>query len=192
MNKTSYNKTVIIYLIGLAGSGKYTISQNISVHNYKVVDNHLINNPILALLDLDGVTPIPKIAWDAISHIRSTVFGFIQHDYTTNYVFTNELLESPVDHDIYNQVLNISALRNSIFVPVKLIISPEELARRIVFPERKKQLKTTNIDEAYTNKKSIKITHNNLLELDITNLKADGAAEKILFHVDHLKNIMSQ
>lgn len=180
------DKTVTIYLIGLAGSGKYTIAKEISKNGYKLIDNHLINNPILSLLDLDGISPIPKIAWDAIYDIRNAVLKFIQKDNHANYVFTNELLETNIDRDIYNRVLNTAIKRNSIFVPVKLQISSEELARRIVSRERQKLFKTTNIDEAYNFKELINITHKNLLELDITNLEANKVSSKILFHVARL------
>lgn len=177
------DKTVIISLIGLAGSGKYTIAKEISENGYKLIDNHLINNPILSLLDLDGISPIPKIAWDAIYHIRNAVLEFIQEDSHTNYVFTNELLKTDIDRDIYNKVLNAAIKRNSIFVPVKLQISSKELARRIVSPERQQLFKTTNIDEAYNPKELINITHENLLELDITNLEANTVSSQILLHV---------
>lgn len=43
-------RPVTLYLIGFAGTGEYTIAKEIANHGYKVVDNHLINNPIFSLL----------------------------------------------------------------------------------------------------------------------------------------------
>ena len=58
--------TVILYLIGKAGTGKYTIAKEIEKSGFSLCDNHLINNPIFSLLNLDGQSPVPQFAWDAI------------------------------------------------------------------------------------------------------------------------------
>jgi hypothetical protein len=50
MNHSEY-KNCIIHLIGFAGVGKLTIAREIvSKTNAKLVDNHLINNPILSII----------------------------------------------------------------------------------------------------------------------------------------------
>ena len=85
---------ITIYLIGFAGSGKYTIAKEIAKYGYKVVDNHLINNPIFSLLDLDEKTPIPENARLFTRKIRHVVLDFVSHDQKANYVFTNELVEA--------------------------------------------------------------------------------------------------
>ena len=43
----------IIYLIGYAGTGKYTIAKELEKSGYVICDNQLINNPINALLNYD-------------------------------------------------------------------------------------------------------------------------------------------
>lgn len=40
---------ITLYLIGFAGTGKYTIAKELVKFGYKVIDNHLINNPIFSL-----------------------------------------------------------------------------------------------------------------------------------------------
>lgn len=102
MNIASESFPCTIYLIGHAGVGKYTIAKELSDFNFKVVDNHLINNSIFSLLDLDGVTPIKENAWETISEIRKSVLGFVCQDTVSNYVFTNELQEEKCDHVIYS------------------------------------------------------------------------------------------
>lgn len=37
---------ITLYLIGFAGTGKYTIAKELAKVGYKLVDNHLINNSI--------------------------------------------------------------------------------------------------------------------------------------------------
>ena len=89
---------VILYLIGFAGTGKYTIAKELAKHGYKIIDNHLINNPIFSLLDLDEGTPIPDRAWNAIEKIRQVILNFIAQQPPANYVFTNVILEDDEDH----------------------------------------------------------------------------------------------
>jgi hypothetical protein len=115
---------ITLYLIGFAGTGKYTISKELAKSGYKVIDNQLVNNPIFSLLDLDGVTPIPDKAWDAIGKIRNSVFDFIAHHPSANYVFTNELLEDRDDHAFYERMVQEAERRESLFIPVKLHIAP--------------------------------------------------------------------
>lgn len=71
--KKETKEPVTIYLTGKAGVGKYTIAKQLAEHNFKILDNHLINNPIFSLLDLDRASPIPQDAWVAVSRIRWVV-----------------------------------------------------------------------------------------------------------------------
>ncbi|MBX9831310.1 hypothetical protein K2X40_05105 [Candidatus Babeliales bacterium] len=180
-------QTVMIYLIGLGGVGKYTIAQHIAHHGYKVIDNHLINNPILSLIDLDGTTPISPTAWFAISRIRRAVFDFIMLDYEKNYVLTNELLET--DSGLYERVMEIADARESLFVPVKLTIVKAEHIKRVTSPGRAERFKSTSTEDARLDQQLISISHPHLLELDVTNLTAQEAAEKILTHTEKIQKL---
>lgn len=172
---------ITIYLIGHAGVGKYTIAKELSKFNFKVVDNHLINNPIFSLLDLDGTTPIKVDAWKAINEIRKSVLGFVCQDTQSNYVFTNQLLEEKIDHVIYNQVKNTAEARESIFIPVKLIISDEsEHKKRISNPQRKERFKETTLPLDRIAKGLIQIQHPNLKYLDITHLTPAQVVKHLL------------
>lgn len=172
--------TIILYLIGVTGTGKYTIAQEIAKEGFKVVDNHLINNPIFSLLPLDGITPVPNAAWEAIESIRQAILSFIAQDTVSHYVFTNELLETDYDHGIYQQIVEMATIRHSLFVPVKLLISPEENKHRIINPLRKERFKVTNLAEASLPKTLIHIDHPRLITLDVTHLTASAAAMSIL------------
>lgn len=172
--------TIIIYLIGRSGSGKYTIAKHIEKYGFKVVDNHLINNPVFSLLDLDSVTPVPDSAWEAIGQIRTRVFDFMSKEYKNNYVLTNELLEDEGDHQCFKQVQEMAERRGSLFVPIRLHLSQEENARRIQMPERTLRFKSTRIDDAAYEKPLIQINHPNLIDIDVNHLTAEAAAQQIM------------
>ena len=51
-------QNTIVLLIGFAGTGKYTIGRELCERTgAKLIDNHLINNPIFKVTNADGVTP---------------------------------------------------------------------------------------------------------------------------------------
>lgn len=180
--------TYIIYLFGHPGTGKYTISQELMKHDFIVCDNQLINNPIFALLNYDGFSKIPEFGWDAIGRIRTVVFDFITMEQNHNYVLTNCLYENEGDRDCYIQVETMALKRNSIFIPVKLLISEEEHLRRITVPSRRARWKSIDPQDVYQREQLIHIDHPHLLELDVSALSAAQAAENILEYAFKLKN----
>jgi len=179
---------ITLYLIGFYGTGKYTIAKEIAKFGYKVVDNHLINNPIFSLLDLDGKTPIAENAWISVRKIRHIVLDFIVQDQKSNFIFTNALLEEEGDWKIYNLIKETAEKRGSLFIPLKLIVSREEHMKRITHPDRKARFKTTNPAEVHKEKEMIKIDHPRLMEVDVTHLSAADAAKEILNLVEKLNN----
>ena len=83
----------IIYLIGYSGTGKYTIAQELAKQGYIICDNQLINNPIFALLEYDGIKDILESGWDAIGKIHRIIMEFLGNIKDGNYVLNNELLD---------------------------------------------------------------------------------------------------
>lgn len=179
---------ITLYLIGFAGTGKYTIAKELAKFGYKVIDNHLINNPIFSLLDLDGITPIPDKAWVAIGKIREAVFQFITDHPPANYVLTNILLDDADDHAFYERMVQAATRRGSLFIPVKLLIASHEREKRIKTAERKERFKTHVSPPEEQQKGLIQIDHSHLLELDVTHLSAAQAAAAILEFVEEIEN----
>jgi GNAT superfamily N-acetyltransferase len=188
MRNSDMTRPITLYLIGFAGTGKYTIAKEIAKSGYKVVDNHLINNPIFSLLDLDDETPIAENAWISVRKIRHIILDFIAQDQKSNFIFTNALLEKEGDWKIYNLIKETAEKRGSLFVPLKLILSPEEHEKRIASPDRKARFKMTNLAEVHIKKEMIKIDHPHLTKIDVTNLSAGEASEKILSFVKSLES----
>lgn len=177
---------ITLYLIGFSGTGKYTIAKEVAKSGYKIVDNQLINNPIFSLLDLYNIPHVPGKAWKAIDQIRKIVLDFMAQNQEFNYILTNELLEG--EHELYNQIKDVAEKRNSLFIPVKLFISPEEHEKRVINPERKERFKSIEPIEAWERKALITISHPHLLEVDVTHLSPLQAAREILNFVESIRN----
>ncbi|MBA3953714.1 hypothetical protein H0X48_00135 [Candidatus Dependentiae bacterium] len=186
-------ENVIIYLIGFAGTGKFTIAKELSLKTgAHIVDNHLINNPIFSVIHTDGSTPIARAAWQKVSVIREAVYTTIEDisPRKWSFVFTNELIEgSAVDQKIFNRVASIAESRNSIFVPIRLVCDLEELYRRVESVERSSRYKLTDPKVAksvFEHASVLKISHPLALTLEVTCLSAQESAAKIIEYINNL------
>ena len=174
----------IVYLIGKAGIGKYTIANELSKHNYILCDNHSINNPIFSLLKLDqkNNNGISDFAWECIEKIRDSVFDFITYDISNNYILTNELYNND-DYDlwIFNKVKNITLKNGSTLIPIRLHLNNrDEHEKRVRNPDRKLKYKLTDPTKIRYDNNLINIESENFFDLDITKLSLDETVKKIL------------
>ena len=77
-SKATIDNTLII-LIGFAGTGKYTIGRELCERTgAKLIDNHLINNPIFKVVNADGVIPLPAAVWGKVKEVRRIVYDAIR------------------------------------------------------------------------------------------------------------------
>jgi DUF438 domain-containing protein len=180
-------KNTLIYLIGFAGTGKYTIAKEIAkLAGFRVVDNHLINNPIFTVVQIDGTNPVPEEIWVKVREVKKIVFDAITElsPPEFNFVFTNELVEgNPKALDSYQKIEKLAINRNSIFIPVRLVCEADELAKRISTDEREIMYKVTDKKRAYNMVKEFEVlkpNHPNCLTVDVTRLSPIEAAEYIL------------
>jgi DUF438 domain-containing protein len=181
------NDAIIVYLTGKPGIGKYTIAKALAKnYDFIICDNQLINNPIFELLQYDGYATIPDFAWDAIARIRTEIFALLTKVPQNNYILTNCLAENDEDKKLYEEVEHMAHLRNSIFIPVRLSITKEKHLKRIVQQERRARWKSIDPREADDHGPMLSITHPNLLELDITTLAPENAAEAIAKHIEKI------
>lgn len=184
-------KNTHIYLIGYPGTGKYTIAKamkEIEPH-FKLVDNHLINNPVFSIIEQDGKTPLPQQVWDNIGKIwdviTDTMVNLSSPD--ASFIMTNFLREGCADDGPWFEEVRDMAedKRGSLFIPVHLHCDPEENKKRIVRPDRAKRMKHTDpdaVDDWHENDAIITIDHPNFLKLDVNDLSPQDAAKAILSH----------
>ncbi len=180
--------TKIIYLSGKPGFGKYTIAKALaSKYGFIICDNQLINNPIFELLQYDGYTSIPEFAWDSIARIRTEIIKFLTKIPENSYVLTNNLYESERDRNLYEQVKYMAEARDSLFIPVRLSLNQQEHLKRGTQPERRIRWKSIDPQDVYIEAPLLSISHPHFLELEVSNLSAEDAADEIMNHIEKLK-----
>lgn len=191
-----YPNTCVL-LLGFAGTGKLTIAQALApIIGAKIVDNHWINNPIFGLVETDGQTPLPASIWDQIQKVREAVLDTIATLSRANssFIFTYVGIDGdPYDRRSYELMLRAAEKRNAMFVPVRLICSETELARRIIMPERKDKLKESDAFAAIRRNRTLKVLdpkHINQMTLDVTDFSAIEAAQAIERHISGLRKII--
>ena len=182
-----------IYLLGMPGTGKYTVAQGIAARTgFRVVDNHLINNPVFSVVRVDGKTALPREVWKHAGDIGRVVFECIRtlSPPEFSFVLTNALYhDQPEDHAWFADIAALAASRNALFIPVRMIVSDtEEHRRRITDPQR--DLRMKEIDPAgadrYAARAVLMPNHPHLLSLDVTHMAAEDVTEKILLHAAQL------
>jgi len=184
-------RNTIVVFIGFAGTGKYTIGRELCRRTgAKLIDNHLINNPLFTVVKTDGVTPLPKAIWAKVRAIRQVVYETIRElsPPEMSFVFTIQLFEDdPLDHEGFADLLELARTRKSLLVPVRLLCEVDELCRRIVNPGRAEMLKDINADSARRRAADHSVlnpSHPNLRTIDVTHKSAEESAEKILEEIN--------
>lgn len=182
-------KNTIIYLLGFPGTGKYTIAKEICKQaDFRLVDNHLINNPLFTLIENDGKTLLPQRIWDNVGRVWEAVMDTIIHVSPPHYSFvlTNALSDQGEnDRAWFERVKGAAEQKKAVFIPVRLACSVEEMEKRIVQPDRKTRMKEINPESPKRNAENYTVLttdHPNLLNLDVTSLTPQEAAATILNH----------
>lgn len=182
-------QNTIIHLIGFSGIGKYTIAKElVALSGARLVDNHLVNNPVFSVIDLRNGGTLDENVWEQTRQVRHIVIDTIRtispQDYS--FIFTNCLLQSdPDDHKVLNEIQELAASRSGHYVPVRLLCSEEENIRRKSHSQRLERMKPVNTSgtpRVHAEEEVIHIDHPNLLELDVTHLSVQEAVEKIMQH----------
>lgn len=197
LTKVRGNKlqNTMIVLIGFAGTGKYTVGRELcELTGAKLIDNHLINNPVFKVVNPDGISPLPAAIWDKVKAIRTIVYEAIRElsPAELSFVFTIELFEkSPGDQKAFIDLQELAAARGSLFVPVRLLCEVEELCRRVVDPSRVQMMKLINPEAARRRSAEETVldsTHPNVLTIDVTAKTSSETVEIILRHLEEIKS----
>jgi hypothetical protein len=183
-----------VHILGFAGAGKLTIAKQLAQRIPVIlVDNHFINNVVLGLIEPDGVTPLAPGVWVNIRKVRAVVLETIQYHAKAgrSFVFTNEILEGEaLAEQACEDIARVAQARGAVYVPIRLLISPQELARRVASPERVSKLKEIDIDAALRKAETRRVfapANYKCVDLTVTNLSPVQAADEIARHLSTIE-----
>lgn len=164
MEHQSYENCIVL-LMGFSGVGKLTTAKELAKHpNFKLADNHTWINPVFGLINQDGLTPVPKAAWEKVGKICDVVFETMHELSPKNFSFvlTQEMIEGDEYPKIfYQRVCKLVEHRKSIFLPVRLECNEEEIVKRVKNAERRKHCKTIDSDRSAQLTRHSEVFHTN-------------------------------
>ena len=137
-------ETCVVFLLGYPGVGKRTVGAELAeLLDAVLVDNQLINIPLLTLFKWDGKFAIPMEIWDRVVPIREAVLGTIEDlaPKSNSYVFTSVLQDDEEDAAHYERIRSLAHRRGSLFLAVVLDCDVEEQVSRIDNPDRIARMK---------------------------------------------------
>ena len=175
-----------IYINGYPGVGKLTIAKellNLLPSPAKLLDNHLLIDPVAALLDR-GSGEYQSLR----KRLRLTVLSAIAESSelkSTTLIFTDQQSSSAVGSDVAQDYYNAAKTRGCPFYSIRLLCSEQENLRRAVNEERKiggtTKLMDIDIIKRMRNEEDIYSFGGDYeLSLDVTSLSAEEAAREIL------------
>lgn len=129
----------VVLMLGPPATGKRTVGGRLAgLLGGVLVDNALVNRPLLELLQWDGVAPLPEGFWDRVAPVRDAVMRTIE-DFgppTTSYVFTNVIEEGPGAAAAVDRIRSLADRRGALFLPVLLRCDIDVQVGRIATPDR--------------------------------------------------------
>ena len=131
--------TCVVFMLGYPGMGKRTIGSHLAgLLDGVLVDNALINRPVLELFRWDGVELLPPGVFDYTSPILDTVLAAIEDlaPPSNSYVFTNVIEAGPTAVDEYDRIRSAAHRRGSLFLAVMLTCDIDAQVSRIDNPDR--------------------------------------------------------
>ncbi|TXR57593.1 hypothetical protein [Quadrisphaera setariae] len=129
----------VVFMLGYPGTGTRTVGGHVAAQLGGVlVDNALINRPVLEVLQWDGVAPLPEGVWDRVVPIRDAVLGAVEDlaPPSTSFVFTNVLEDEPSAAPAYERIRSLAHRRGSLFLAVMIECDVDAQVSRIDTPDR--------------------------------------------------------
>ncbi|KAK3904054.1 hypothetical protein C8A05DRAFT_14037 [Staphylotrichum tortipilum] len=176
-----------IYLNGYPGVGKLTVAKELCklLPHSKVVDNHLLIDPVAAVFDrtAEEYRPLRQVLRRAV--LTSIATAKSTEDVT--FIFTDSQSSNSLGRSSAADYQNAAATRGSLFIPIVLTCDSEENLKRASGGGRgSSDTKLTDLDtlrDIREKEDLFRFEDDNQMDLDITCLPPSEAAAKILQHV---------
>ncbi len=186
-------KTAIVFLLGYPGVGKRTVGTALVKKLEGVlIDNQLINVPILTLFKWDGKLQLPPGVFEYTTPIRQAILDAIEKvaPVTNSYVFTNvlEASDSEASQREYDKLLALAERRGSVFQAVRITCDPEVQVTRIDTPDRRARLKGSDPEGYRWFTENVPLwwpPEDELLTIDTTTATPEESADQIYKHISH-------
>lgn len=179
----------IVHINAFPGTGKLTVArllvEKLSALNAKLVHNHLLIDPAGAIL------PRSSKDYQSLRHaIRAAVFTTLIRSpdtFDSLYIFTDFQSSDQLGSSVVSEYESAAKLRNCAFIPVILSCTKKENLSRLTSQERELHGKLTDRavmsrirdhDEVHRFE-----NHSFQLDLEITNVEPDVAADLIYNHI---------
>ncbi len=178
-------ETCVVFLLGYPGVGKRTVGEQLTkLIDGVLVDNQLINIPLLTLFRWDGKFPIPMKIWERVVPIREAVLGTIEDlaPKSNSYVFTNVLKDDEDGAGHYDRIRSLAQRRGSLFLSVLLDCDVEEQVSRIDNPDRIARLKGSDPEGYRRHRQLVELYQppaHEVVHLDTTDVAPQQNAEAI-------------
>ena len=177
--------TCMVLLLGYPGFGKRTVGTSLAaLLDCALVDNQLINIPLLSLFRWDGKAHIPGEIWDYVKPIRAAVYATIADlvPATADFVFTNVLEDDADGATEYRTLRSLAERRGSMFLAVMLHCDEDEQVRRIDTPDRRARLKGSDPEGYRWHRRTVTLFQpppEELIHLDTTHTDPEVNAQAI-------------
>lgn len=184
MEAASYRSAMVL-LLGYPGFGKRTVGQALAqLLDGVLVDNQLINIPLLTLFRWDGKVAIPMEIWERVKPIRAAVLGTIEDlvPASTDFVFTNVLEDDEDGAADYRTLRDLAGRRGSLYLAVMLHCDEQEQVRRIDTPDRRARLKGSDPEGYRHHRRTVTLFEppaQDVIHLDTTSTSPDDNARVI-------------
>lgn len=183
----------LIYLFGYPGVGKNTIARAIENRTeFLAIQNHLLSNALRRAISLQPSENYEQVEPLLKHHTMKSWVNFLEFVAAAvpnqGLIVTSVLYENDPDKvEFFDLVKSWAESQGRVFLPVRLVCSPDEMARRIESPSRDIQYKLTDrtILKNIINNNTL-LQPENCLEVDVTALTANEASEKIIDFLSQL------
>lgn len=179
----------VIHINGWPGTGKLTIAKHLakllSSFDAKLVHNHLLIEPV------DAVLHRTQDGYQSLRHaVRAAVFSSLVHEpatYKSIYVFTDFQCTGELGHSVCAEYAQCANERGASFIPVNVDCSVDTNLQRLVSKDRIVFSKLTDVELVRQFRQTGVVhefsEHPNALKVDVTQLRAEEAAQRIYEHV---------